>query len=93
MCDEKVVLVECAFGLQIMLPLSHLCGELVEHRSMCEAHKRLADDLAAGGCHVSQPKKKARKGGGGGAGSGGGGAGSYHYQGEYDDFFSETGGF
>ena len=58
-------------GPQIMLPLSHLCGELVEHRSMCEAHRRLADDLAAGGCHVSQPKKKARKGGGGG------GAGSY----------------
>lgn len=54
---------------------------------MCEAHKRLADDLAAGGCHVSQPKKKARKGGGGG------GAGSYQYQGEYDDFFSESGGF
>jgi hypothetical protein len=64
--------------LQIMLPLSHICQELDEQRRMCGHNKRLADDLAAGGCSAagsSQSRKKAKKGGGSGGGSGL----NYHY--------------
>jgi hypothetical protein len=78
-----------------MLPLSHICGELIEQRRMCGANKRLADDLAAGGCGraggsggsgSSGSKKKARKGAAGGGGGGGcfdSGYQNYYYHDEH----------
>ena len=49
-----------------MLPLKHLCGELVEQRSMRAHNESLADTLAA-----RPPAKKAKRGGGGGGRGGG----------------------
>jgi hypothetical protein len=53
-----------------MLPLSHLCEELAEQRRMRGHSKRLADDLAAGGCRPPAAKKPKKSGGGGGGGNG-----------------------
>jgi hypothetical protein len=40
-----------------MGPIKHLCEELVEQRRMRASNKRLADDLAAGGCASKKAKR------------------------------------
>ena len=62
--------------LQLMNPIRHLCEELIEQKSMRTANKRLADDLAAGGCAPPVVKKQKRGGGRGSAG---------HASSSYDD--------